>query len=83
MALLRYSDIKKMNKKDREGKLKELKFALVKANVTANKANAKPKEIKRAIARLLTFRNLQELQNAKDKPSTFNTFNKEVLKRTK
>lgn len=55
MALLRYSDIKKMSNKDLGEKLKELRFSLIKANVTANKANAKTKEIKRAIARLLTF----------------------------
>ena len=55
MALLRKSDIKKMNEKDRNSKIKELKFELVKANVTANKKGAKTKEIKRAIARLYTF----------------------------
>jgi ribosomal protein L29 len=64
MTLLKYSDITKMDKKQRNEKLKELKFELTKANVTANKASAKTKEIKRAIARLLTF----------------NTSNKEVLK---
>ena len=55
MALLRSDEIRKMNKKDREGKLEELKLELVKANVTANKASAKTKEIKRAIARLITI----------------------------
>jgi len=34
---------------------KDLKFELVRSSVTANKANAKTKEIKRAISRLLTF----------------------------
>ena len=55
MALLRFSDIKRMSEKEKMGKLKELKFELSKANVTANKTNAKTKELKRAIARLLTF----------------------------
>ncbi len=55
MALLKSDDIRKMNKKDREEKLKELKLELVKANVTANKVSAKTKEIKRAIARLITI----------------------------
>ena len=55
MALLRYKDISKMDAKERESKLKDLKFELVKANVTANKQTAKTKEIKRAIARLFTF----------------------------
>ncbi len=67
MALLRYSEIKKMNNKDLGEKLKELKFSLTKANVTANKTNAKTKEIKRAIARLLTFNasNKKELLKTK------------------
>jgi ribosomal protein L29 len=55
MALLRYKDITKMNKADRELKLKDLMFELSKSGVTANKTNAKTKEIKRAIARILTF----------------------------
>ena len=55
MALLRFKDISKMAEKDRAEKLKDLKLELVKAGVTANKANAKTKEIKRAISRLITF----------------------------
>src|SRR3972149_1401614 len=55
MALLRTRDILKMAEKERVEKLKELKFELVKSGVTANKANAKTKEIKRAISRLITF----------------------------
>ncbi|HLF53985.1 MAG TPA: hypothetical protein VI544_02290 [Candidatus Nanoarchaeia archaeon] len=44
-----------MTEKDREDKLKELKMELVRSGVTANKANAKTKEIKRAISRLITL----------------------------
>lgn len=55
MALLKFKNIKKMDKAQIEEKLKELKLELIRANVTANKANAKPKEIKRAISRLLTY----------------------------
>lgn len=55
MAVLKAKEVWKMNQKDREEKLKELKLELVKANVTANKANAKTKEIKRAISRLITI----------------------------
>jgi len=55
MALIRNSDIVKMNEKERADKLKELKLELIKANVTANKTNAKTREIKRTIARLLTL----------------------------
>jgi ribosomal protein L29 len=57
MALLRAKDIAKMPVKDREEKLKELRMELVRAGVTANKASAKTKEIKRAISRLITFNN--------------------------
>ena len=55
MALLKQKDIAKMSDKDREDKLKDLRFELIKAGVTANKTNAKTKEIKRAISRLITF----------------------------
>ncbi len=55
MAILKSKEISKMNKKDRESKLKDLRFEIVRAGVTANKASAKTKEIKRTIARLITF----------------------------
>jgi ribosomal protein L29 len=54
MAILRNSDVKKMSNQEKETKLKELKLELVKGSVQANKTNAKFKEIKRAISRLLT-----------------------------
>ncbi len=60
MALIRAKDAAKMSKQEREKKVKELKFELSKANVTANKTNAKTKEIKRAIARLYTFNTSKE-----------------------
>ena len=65
MTILRYSDISKMNSKEIELKLKDLKFELIKSNVSANKINAKTKEIKRAIARLNTFNksHKEELKN--------------------
>jgi len=55
MALLKYKDISKMDKKEREEKLKDLKLELIKASLPANRTNAKTKEIKRAISRLITF----------------------------
>lgn len=55
MAVLKMKDVKKMNGKEVKEKLKELKLELVKANVTANKTNARTKEIKRAISRLIIF----------------------------
>lgn len=57
MALIKYKDLAKMAPKDREEKMKDLKMELIKSNVTANRSNGKTKEIKRAIARLLTFSN--------------------------
>ena len=55
MAVLKSKDIVKMNEKEREEKLKELKQELIKANVSANKSGkVKVKEIKKAIARILT-----------------------------
>lgn len=55
MTILKFKDITKMSDKDRTEKLKELKIELVKAGVTANRTNAKTKEIKKAISRLITF----------------------------
>ena len=55
MALIKTKDISKMTKEERAEKLKELRFELIKSGVTANKFNAKTKEIKRAISRLITF----------------------------
>ncbi len=65
MALLRYSEVHKLSEKEREEKIKELKFQLSKANVTANKTNAKTKELKRAVARLLTFNPSKEVLKKK------------------
>lgn len=66
MGILKYKDIEKMGDKSRQDKMKELKMELVKANVTANKTNAKTKEIKRAIARLFTFETLKAERLKKD-----------------
>jgi len=55
MAILKAKDAAKMDAKTRGEKLKELRMEVVKASVTANKSRANTKEIKRAIARLLTF----------------------------
>ena len=63
MALIRKQDLKKMSKQEKETKLKELKHELVRSKVTAHKATSKTKEIKRTIARILTFNNIQEVKN--------------------
>jgi ribosomal protein L29 len=55
MALIKKSELKSLDDKSREQKVKDLKIELIKASVTANKTNAKTKEIKRSIAKLLTL----------------------------
>lgn len=55
MAIIKAKEASKLSPKERQEKIKELKIELTKANVIANKTNAKTKEIKRAISRLLTF----------------------------
>ena len=81
MTLLKYSEVKKMDNKARELKLKDLKLELVKANVTANKTNAKTKEIKRAISRLFTYSSLQKLEKNKEKTPILNNSEKDVEKK--
>lgn len=60
MAILRAKEIAKMSDSERSAKLKELKIELTKANVAAHKTNAKTKEIKRAVARIITFNTLKK-----------------------
>lgn len=51
----KYKEIENMDARAREEKLNELKMELVKKSVTANRAGkGKAKEIKKAIARILT-----------------------------
>lgn len=55
MAVLKAKDASKLDQKSRSDKIKELKFELVKSQTGTQKSGGKKKEIKRAIARLLTF----------------------------
>lgn len=55
MAVLRMSEVKKMDKKARDAKMNELRLELVKMQASSSKTPAKTKEIKKALARLLTF----------------------------
>lgn len=52
---MKINELKRMNKEEREGKLKELKMELVKSKVASQKSSAKVKEIKKMIARILTL----------------------------
>jgi ribosomal protein L29 len=61
MATLKAKEIKKMNKEDRAKKIEELKFELVKARANASKSGtSKAREIKKIIARILTFNNQED-----------------------
>ena len=59
MVILRYKDIEKMDNKDRKSKLNDLKKELIKTKVTGAKSGTKVniKEIKKAMAKLITFEN--------------------------
>ena len=57
MAILKSKDIEKLSKTEREERVKELRIELIKNKVAA-KAKTNIREIKRAIARMLTFNRL-------------------------
>ena len=78
MAILRTKEIRNMNEKTRESKLKDLRMELIKANVAANRTNAKTKEIKRAISRILTLMK----ENNEDEKAKVNT-DKKITKSDK
>ncbi|MEK6919048.1 MAG: 50S ribosomal protein L29 [Nanoarchaeota archaeon] len=55
MAVIKNSEVKKMNAEEKKSKLESLRMELIKKHVQANKAGkVKTKEIKKAIARILT-----------------------------
>jgi len=54
MATLKAKEIRKMSREDREKKLKELRFEIVKSKAGNAKKSGKAKEIKKIIARILT-----------------------------
>ncbi len=61
MAVLRSKDISKMSEKEIQEKIKDLKMELIKEKVSAGKGGKlKTREIKRTIARLLTFDRLNK-----------------------
>lgn len=61
MAILRSKDIKKMNNKEIKDRIKELKMELIKEKVNLSKGGKiKVNEIKKTIARLLTFDRLNK-----------------------
>ena len=57
MAKLKSKDIKNMNKEEKAVKLKELKLELIKSRTNTSKSGLRPREIRKAIARILTTEN--------------------------
>jgi len=52
---MKYKEIQKLSKGEREKKLKELKVELMKSKANATKAGSRTKEIRKIIARILTL----------------------------
>lgn len=65
MAVLKFKDVERLSKDEREDKIKELKMELIKNKVAA-KAKTNIREIKRAIARILTFNRLNKYKDLKN-----------------
>jgi len=57
MATLKMKDIQKMSKEERMKKMEEMKFELVKAKANPTKSGSRAKQVKRIIARIMTFNN--------------------------
>ena len=63
-ATLKFKDIEKMSTSERNKKMEEMKYELVKARTSAAKSGtSKAKEIKKIIARILTL-NTKESKNS-------------------
>jgi ribosomal protein L29 len=59
MAILKKKDISRMSEKEINEKIKDLKFELIKNQISSGKGmKLKTNEIKKTIARLLTFNRL-------------------------
>ncbi len=68
MAILKSKDIAKMNKSEIEEKIKDLKQELIKEKVSLSKGGKiKVREIKRTIARLMTFNRQNKTVGGKQK----------------
>jgi len=63
MAILKAKDIAKMSTTEIDEKKKELGLELVKSRITTKKTGKGTREIKRTIARLMTFKKINEMKN--------------------
>lgn len=64
MAILKSKEISKMNETEIDSKIKDLKMELIKSK-TGNKKSGNPIQIRRTIARLLTFKKLKKQEGNK------------------
>src|SRR3989338_8886968 len=95
MAVLKSKDVKSLGKQEMNDKLSELKIELIKAKINAKKGSkSRVREIKKAIARILTHKTQNKKtidkketkmensktkgKNKKEKSHSFNPKNKEV-----
>jgi len=53
--VIKTRDLRRMDNKERERKLMELKMELVKSRIASQKSGSKVKEIKKMIAKILTL----------------------------
>ena len=67
MAILKYKEFEKLSEKERQEKLEDLKMELVKSGLPNSKSKSRPKEIKKAIARVLTFNRLNSKESVEQK----------------
>ena len=68
MATLKAKDIKRMPQEERNKKIEELKFELVKAKANASKSGtSKARDIKKIIARIFTLNNQEKMGVEKNK----------------
>ena len=67
MAIIKPKEIEKLSEKEITEKLNDLRMELVKSGLPNSKSKLRPKEIKKAIARLLTFNRLNSKESIKQK----------------
>jgi ribosomal protein L29 len=68
MAILKVNEISKMSEKERNSKIQDLKIELMRDKASAGKGGKmKTKEIKRTIARLLTFNRINSKESVEKK----------------
>ena len=67
MAIIKSKDIVKLSENERIEKLKDLRMELIKSGLPNSKSKLRPKEIKKAIAKILTFNRLNQKESVEQK----------------